>query len=649
MGRSDAINAKAIELGKQVLRMTTAAGAGHPSSALSIMQIVVTLMHEVMRWDPADPWNLANDRLVLSEGHAVPAVYAAYADLGGLVGKDRKSARKLMPEDLNTLREVHSVLDGHPNPAEGFPFFDAATGSLGQGLSVAAGLAIAARLAKSDRRIYTLIGDGESREGQIWEAMDLIAERKLTSVAAIFNCNGQGQSDYVSKQQSLEALAAKAEAFGWRAVTIDGHDPEAIKTTLESASTGDRPLAVIARTRKGNGCDLLLDKSNHGKPVPAAKLEEAIAELDSMYGKLGVPRRVEMKLAPPGPAKAANVLGDKRDFAPVDFATAMNQAGLEGALAKGQLATRRAYGAALVALGAADPRVVALDGDVRNSTYSLMFMEKFPDRFVECKIAEQNMVSTAAGMAAAGYVPFVSTFAKFFSRAYDQIEMAQISRANIKLVGSHAGISLASDGPSQMSLQDVAYFRSASESDDGYGRPACVSFQPADAVATYHCTVLMVRHPGMCYMRTHRPDVALLYKPDTRFEIGGSHVLAEGNAITLVSSGYMVHVCKRAMEELAAAGVRCTLIDAYSFPLRGAPILAAAAKTANRILTVEDNYIGGLGGAVAEAAAEHGGVRVFSMTCRKIPKSARTTDEIMAYTGLSAGDVAQRVRSIVRE
>ncbi len=647
MGRSDAINAKSIELGKQVLRMTTAAGSGHPSSALSIMQIVVTLMHEVMRWDPADPWNLGNDRLVLSEGHAVPAVYAAYADLGGMVGKDRKSARKLMVGDLNTLRETESVLDGHPNPAEGFPFFDAATGSLGQGLSVAAGLGIAARLAKSDRRIYTLIGDGESREGQIWEAMDLIAERKLTNVVAIFNCNGQGQADYVSKQQSAESLAAKAEAFGWRAVTIDGHDPEVIKTTLESASSSDRPLAVIARTRKGHGCDLLLDKSNHGKPVAAAKLEEAIAELDSMYGKLGVVRGADT-IAPPSPKKMLDSAQARKDVVPVDFTTAMKQAGLDGAMAKGQLATRRAYGAALVALGGADPRVVALDGDVRNSTFSEMFMEKFPDRFVECKIAEQNMVSTAAGLAAAGYVPFVSTFAKFFARAYDQIEMAQITRANIKMVGSHAGISLAADGPSQMSLQDVAYFRSASESDDGYGHPACVSFNPSDSVAAYHCTWLMARHPGMCYMRTHRPDVALLYKPDTRFEIGGSHVLSEGNAITLVSAGYMVHVCKKAMEELASAGINCTLIDAYSFPLRSAPILAAAAKTTNKILTVEDNYIGGLGGAVAEAAAEHGGVRVWSMTCRKIPKSARTTDQIMAYAGLSTADVMNRVRAIIR-
>jgi transketolase len=216
------------------------------------------------------------------------------------------------------------------------------------------------------------------------------------------------------------------------------------------------------------------------------------------------------------------------------------------------------------------------------------------------------------------------------------------------MVGSHAGISLAADGPSQMSLQDVAYFRSASETDDGFGHPACVSFHPSDAVAAYHCTWLMANHRGMCYMRTHRPEVALLYKPDMPFEVGGSHVLAEGDAITLVSAGYMVHVCKKAMEELAAAGVRCTLIDAYSFPLNCAPILAAAAKAGAKILSVEDNYAGGLGGAVAEAAAAQGHVRVWSMTCRKIPKSAKSTDEIMTYCGLSAADVAKRVRELIR-
>ena len=644
------IHHKCIELDKEVLRMTTTAGSGHPSSALSIMHIVLTLMHEVMHFDPADPWHLGNDRLVLSEGHAVPAIYAAYADLGGVVGKDRSSARALRLADLSTLREVDSPLDGHPNPAEGFPFFDAATGSLGQGLSVGAGLAVAARMAGIDKQIYVIIGDGESREGQIWEAMDFITDNRLTNVVPIFNCNGQGQADHVSKQQSPETLAAKAQAFGWRVTTIDGHDPQAIHSALKHPEQRERPLALIARTIKGWGCPLLQDQSNHGKPVPADRLEAACGELDAMRQTLGIdgatatedaPCLVEIATPP-----AAQRL-PRRTIEMPDFRDAIQRAGFDGALAKGKLATRRAYGAALFALGEADARIVALDGDVSNSTFSNILGRKHPDRFIECKIAEQNMVSVAVGLSAAGYVPFVSTFAKFLARAYDQIEMAQISRANIKIVGSHAGVSLAADGPSQMSLHDVAYFRSASLADNGFGSPVCISFHPSDAVAAYRCTALMANHDGMCIMRTHRPDVPVLYSPETRFEIGGSHVIVEGDALTVVAAGYMVHVCKEVVEQLAGQGIRCTLIDAYGFPLNAEPILTAAGKSGNRVLCVEDNYIGGVGGAVAEAAAARGDVRVESMSCRRIPKSAKTPADILAYVGLSTADIMAKIRQMI--
>ncbi len=639
------VHGRCVELGKEVLRMTTAAGSGHPSSALSIMHIVVTLMHDVMRYDPADPWHDGNDRLVLSEGHAVPAVYAAYADVGGAVGCNRAEAKTLAVADLVTLREVDSPLDGHPNPAEGFPFFDAATGSLGQGLSVGAGLAVAARKRKIDKQIYVIIGDGESREGQIWEAMDFVVDHGLTNVVAIFNCNGQGQADYVSRQQSAEALAAKAIAFGWNAVTIDGHDPEAVRAALAGPGDREKPLAVIARTKKGWGCASIQDRSNHGKPVPADRLDAACAELDAMKAELGATAAADdgVKLAAPVGAEAM----PSGQISPGGFEAAIKNASLDGALAKGKLATRRAYGAALLALAEADPRIVALDGDVSNSTFADVLGGKHPERFVECKIAEQNLFSAAAGMAAAGFIPFASTFAKFIARGYDQLEMAQITRANIKIVGSHAGISLAADGPSQMSLQDVAYFRSAAHADNGSGQPACVSFHPSDAVSAYHCCTLMANHVGMCYMRTHRPDIPLLYSPDTAFEIGGSHVLAEGDALTIVSAGYMVHLCKQAVEALAADGIKCTLVDAYSFPLNGRPILAAAAQTGSRILCVEDNYAGGLGSAVAEIAAGQGNVRVESMTCGRIPKSAKSPEAIMEYVGLSPKDIQARAKQMI--
>ncbi|MFQ5411368.1 MAG: transketolase [Phycisphaerae bacterium] len=644
MSFNDFVHNKCIELGKEVVRMTTAAGSGHPSSALSILHIVVTLMHDVMRHDPADPWHPGNDRLVLSEGHAVPAVYAAYADLGGVVGKDLASARPLRLADLATLREADSPLDGHPNPAEGFPFFDAATGSLGQGLSVGAGLALAARTRGIDRQIYVIIGDGESREGQIWEAMDFVTDHYLKNVVAIFNCNGQGQADYVSECQSAKALIAKAEAFDWNVMPVHGHDPESIRTILANPEERVRPLAVIAMTQKGWGCESLMDQSNHGKPVSADRLDAALGELDTVRTLLKVDSsETAPELSPPSPASSF----ERVSISMPPFEVAIERAGLASQLAKGKMATRRAYGAALLAIAEVDPRIVALDGDVCNSTFSQILAKKHPERFVECKIAEQNMISVAAGMAATGFIPFVSTFAKFVSRAYDQIEMVQITRANIKVVGSHAGVSLAADGPSQMSLQDVAYFRSAGRADNGCGRPACVTFQPCDAVSAYHCTALMASHEGLCYMRTHRPDVPLIYPPETRFEIGGSHVLAEGDVLTIVTCGYMVHVCRQAVESMAMAGLKCGLIDAYSFPLDAGPILSAARRTGNRLLCVEDNYIGGLGSAVAEAAAAAGDVRVESMTCRRIPKSAKTPAAIVAYVGLSPKDIEAAARGLI--
>ncbi|MFO0973353.1 MAG: transketolase C-terminal domain-containing protein [Phycisphaerae bacterium] len=299
----------------------------------------------------------------------------------------------------------------------------------------------------------------------------------------------------------------------------------------------------------------------------------------------------------------------------------------------------------------ADERIVAFDGDVSNSTFADVLARAMPERFFECKIAEQNMVSAAVGAAAAGYVPFVSSFAKFLSRAYDQVEMAQIGRANIKLVGSHAGISLAADGPSQMSLHDVAYFRAAGGADDGRGQPVCLSFQPADAVAAYHCTALMAEHAGLCYMRTHRPDVPLLYAPETAFRAGGFHVLAGGGggeALTLVSAGYMVHVCKQALAGLAESGIRCALVDAYSLPLDADPLLQLAEVSGGRVLVVEDNYVGGLADAVAAAAARTGRVRVHALTCRRIPKSARTPEETLDSVGLSPAHIAARVIEVVR-
>ncbi len=661
-------------LGQHVLRMTTAAGSGHPSSGLSLGHIVVELMYHRMQFDPADPWNPCADRLVLSEGHAVPIVYAAYADIAGVVGTSKAKARPLTVDDLTTLRERGSVLDGHPNPAEGFPFFDAATGSLGQGLSVAGGLALAARLDGIDKRIYVLMGDGESREGQVWEAMDFIVDHKLTNVCAVFSANGEGQAGYVSQQQSAKSLAAKAAAFGWEVCEIDGHDPAQISAAFDRVGGSDKPVAVVARTVKGWGVDTLLDGNWHGKPLPANLLDKGIAELEATARKLGTSisaagwkrdgkTPVENRCHTGSPVENRCHTGSPVEDrchtgSPVEnrghtglkmppFAEAMEAAGLSADLAKKKIATRVAYGAALVAAGKLDPCVVSIDGDVSNSTYANMFEKSQPQRFFEGKIAEQNVISVAVGLGAGGKIPFASSFAKFLARGYDQVEMASITRANVKLVGSHSGVSLAADGPSQMSLQDMAYFRSMTRVEARPGQPACIIFHPADPICAYRCVEMMINHDGLCYLRTHRPAAAFLYAVDETFQPGVCKQLRQGPKLTLVSSGYMLHTVLAAAEELRAAGIECNVFDAWCFPLNAQPILNAAAKSGGVILTVEDNYIGGLHAELAEAAAEAGDIRVHGMTCRRIPKSTQTSDEAFELVGVGRADIVSNAKSLL--
>lgn len=649
MVQSAAVHEKAITLARLVVRMTSLAGSGHPSSALSLAHIVAYLMYHEMRWDPHDPGDPAADRLVLSEGHAVPIIYAALADLGAVVGKDPARRKRLTVDDLDQLRALESPLDGHPNPAEGVPFFDAATGSLGQGLSVAAGLALAARLDGSPRRVFCLVGDGESREGQIWEAVDFAAERGLTNLCAVFNCNGEGQAGPVSPQQSAERLAQKLTAFGWRVASIDGHDPEQIAESLRAFGGTDRPLALVARTVKGWGVEALQKGNWHGKPLPEAELATANAQLDALAARrVSGPERLGRPSPPPAGFQRAIPRVDPRELRWPDFEEALRSAGLGAALEKGALSTRRAYGVALKIAGDLLPQVLCLDGDVSNSTFSEMFGRAHPDRFIECKIAEQNMISLAAGLSAAGFLPFVNTFSKFLARAYDQIEMANISRANLRLVGSHSGISLAADGPSQMSLPDLGFFRAfTTVRGDDRQSPLCWVYHPADAVAAYHCTRLLTTHTGMVYMRTHRPDVPLIYAPETRFEPGGFHVLVSGDELAVIAAGYMVHVARQAVAALAKQNRRAALIDAYCLPIDAERLVDTLRRCGATALVVEDNYGGGLGAAVAEIAARAGGLTVQTLACQRIPKSARTAEQILDYCGLGAGQIADHALALL--
>lgn len=643
MSFQTAIHRKAVQLAKLSVEMTTAAGSGHPSSALSLAHLVTVLMYHQMRWDPKDPWNPASDRLVLSAGHAVPIIYAAYADLGGMIvplGKSREQARPMTREDAMSLRAIESPIDGHPNPRLGFPFFDAATGSLGQGLSVGAGLGVAAKMDELDRMIYVIIGDGESREGQIWEACDFLVEQALTDVVPIFNCNELGQSDYVSAQQSAETTARKLEAYGFVARIIDGHDPQQIKSALDELPVirnGKRPLALVARTVKGWGADAEQGTGKHGTPVKKDKLKDVLAQLDQTAKDLGAAGgKDDFDLKIPAPSKSAAATAGPKAIKLPPFVEALKAVGLDKDFDAGKpIATRRAYGAALLALGQADQRVVALDADVKNSTYSEWFAKKMPERFVECRIAEQNMMSAAAGLAAAGKIPFVSTFAKFVMRGYDQIEMAIISGANIKITGSHAGVTLAADGPSQMSLPDVAFFRSFCHARNYDGEPAVRYFFPADAVSCYRIMELMANVHGCCYLRTLRADTAPLYKPDETFEVGGFKVLREGKDVCFVAAGYMVHECLKAADELKKSGKSATVVDAYSFPLKAADIFKIAEQSGGKLVTVEDNYTGGLDAELAAAITSAGAsVRNHPVYVTRIPKSGREPSEVLDYSGV---------------
>ena len=646
-----AVHAKAIQLCHSSLDMCAEAGSGHPTSAMSLSHLVTVLLYHNMRWVPDHARYPTSDRLVLSEGHSVPIIYAAFADIGAVVGKSDEDRRPLRPADLKTLRDADSVLDGHPNPREGFPFFDAATGSLGHGLSVAAGLGVAALRDETDRRVYCIIGDGESREGQIWEAVDFIVDFKLTNVLPIFNCNGYGQADKVSPQQSPDRLAKKLEAAGLTVRVIDGHNPDAIRDAFDAFAKLDDnvpPMAVIAKTIKGWGAASIQGGGWHGKPPTGEKLRQAKEELNATA--IGLTSALagsdELRIYPPAEHKPK----PKAYREAMTFTEAMNTYDMAMTLKTGKFAPRKAYGLALRALGHANPDVYALDGDVRNSTFAEWFAndKELRDRYVECKIAEQNMFSVAAGLSAAGKIPFCSTFAKFVTRGYDQIELAIISGANIKIVGTHSGITPASDGPSQMALPDVAWFRSWTTMKDHRGNPGVYLLQPTDAYAAYALTIAMAEYQGACYMRAARPDVEFLYDEKTVFNLGDFEVLTQGRDLLIVSSGWMVHECNKALDALDKAGIDATLVDLYSLPFDHDKLLDLANSNGGYILTVEDNYGGGIGSAVADAVTASGdGFTIEQLHVRRIPKSARTEEDELSVLELDHAAIARKAASML--
>jgi transketolase len=606
MARIDDLRKIATRLRIHSLRMTTAAGSGHPTTCLSAADLAACLFFSEMRWSTKDPNDPASDEFVLSKGHAAPLLWAVYAEAG------------VIPlESLLGLRKITSDLEGHPTPR--MPWVKAATGSLGQGLSVGAGLALGQRLDKSPARTFVLLGDGECAEGQVWEAAAAASHWKLRNLCAVVDVNRLGQSDPTMHQHDLAALKRKFAAFGWDAVVVDGHRIDKVLAALKTVGKKGRPTVLLARTLKGKGVSFVEDRNGwHGKPLKADELARALEELGCLPDVDA--RRLLRK---PKPFRR------KRIEAPADFPrTAYTE----------KTATRLAYGNALLSLAKVNPLVVAIDGDVKNSTYADKFFEAFPGRAFQSYIAEQNMVGVAMGLAIKGYLPFLATFAAFLTRAHDQIRMAAYSFANIKLCGSHVGVSIGEDGPSQMGLEDLAMFRPI---------PGCVVLYPSDAVASEACVAAVAAHKGLAYIRTSRPATPLLYPAGEAFPIGGSKVLrkADGDAVTVVAAGITVHEALKAAEALKKEGLGLRIIDAYSVkPLDEGTILREARATGGRVVVVEDHYsAGGLGEAVAEALA--GQARIRHLCIRELPRSGKP-DELLERYGISASHIARAAREM---
>ena len=602
------------DLGQQLrvdsVRCSTAAGSGHPTSSMSAADLIAVLLARHFVYDWEHPDQSANDHLIYSKGHASPLCYAMF-----------KAAGAIGDEELLTFRKFGSRLEGHPTPA--IPWVDVATGSLGQGMPIAVGVALAGRyLDKLPFHVWALCGDSEVAEGSIWEGIDKAGHYRLGNFTAIFDVNRLGQRGETEFGWRVEVYQRRAEAFGAHAVVIDGHDIEQIDAALrEARQASDRPTVIVARTIKGKGVTEIENKDGwHGRALPPDLAERAIAELGGIRNvvvETARPEPVQLQRPPAGEVQLPRYeKGDK-------------------------VATRKAYGDALVALGAR-PEVVAMDGEVSNSTHADEFAKAYPDRFFEMYIAEQMLISAAVGMSVRGYVPFASTFAAFFTRAYDFIRMAGISEVDIRLVGSHAGVEIGQDGPSQMALEDLAAMRAVHGSTVLY---------PSDPNSAVRLTAAMADTRGISFLRTTRGAYPVLYGPDESFPVGSSKVLRSTphDQVALMGAGVTVHNCLAAAEELAADGIAARVIDLYSVkPVDVETLRAASAVTGGHLLVAEDHYPqGGLGAAVMEALAlEERPPRIAHCAVRGLPTSG-TPQELMEAAGISGPRIAAAARELI--
>ncbi|MFI1364033.1 transketolase [Streptomyces griseochromogenes] len=608
--------AELAELGQQLrvdsVRAAAAAGSGHPTSSMSAADLMAVLLAHHLRYDFERPEHPANDRFVLSKGHASPLLYSAY-----------KAAGVIDDGELLTFRKLGSRLEGHPTPRR-VPWVETATGSLGQGLPVGVGIALAGkRLDRSGYRVWVLCGDSELAEGSVWEAAEHAGYEHLDNLVTIVDVNRLGQRGPTRHGHDLDAYARRFQAFDWHTIEIDGHDVDAIDQAYgEALSTTGQPTVILARTLKGKGVAAVQDREGlHGKPLPEP--EEAVAELG---GRRGAHVTVG---EPPAAAVLRSVTTEVLRlprYGPGD-----------------EVATRDAFGKALAALGTARGDIVALDGEVGDSTRTELFAKEHPDRFFECYIAEQQLVAAAVGMAVRGWVPYASTFAAFFTRAHDFVRMASISGSGINLVGSHAGVAIGQDGPSQMGLEDLAMFRSV------YGSTV---LYPCDANQTARLVAEMAALDGIRYLRTSRGASPVIYGPDEEFPVGGSKVLrsSEEDRLTVVAAGVTVHEALAAAERLAEDGIAVRVIDLYSVKPVDEQTLSRAAEETGCLVTVEDHHEqGGLGDAVAEAFGDGRPVpRLVRLAVRIMPGSAAPDQQLHA-AGIDAVSIEAAAKTLVEE
>jgi transketolase len=607
----DEVRELAAQLRVDSIRCSTAAGSGHPTSSMSAADVMAVLMARHLQYDWQRPDDPANDHLIFSKGHASPLLYAVF-----------KAAGVVSDEELMTgYRQFGSRLQGHPTPV--LPWVDVATGSLGQGLPDGVGVALAGKfLDELPYRVWVLCGDSETAEGSVWEALDKAAYYGLRNLTVIVDVNRLGQRGPTELGWDVESYVRRVEAFGCQALAIDGHDLDAIDRAFTEASNAERPTVILARTRKGRGFEEIEDREGwHGKPLPADMAERAIVELGG-----------ERHLTVTGRRPA---VGEPRAWTDGQVSLPRYELG-------DKIATRKAFGQALAAVGARG-HVVALDGEVDNSTYLEDFAKAHPDRYFEMFIAEQQLVASAVGLSVRGYIPFGATFAAFLTRAHDFIRMAAISQADIRLSGSHAGVEIGPDGPSQMALEDLAMMRAVHGSTVLY---------PSDATSAAYLTGQMADRPGVVYLRTTRGAYPVLYGPDETFPVGGSKVLRSSvdDKVTLIGAGVTLHNCLAAADELAADGIRARVLDLYSVkPIDTQALLDAAVETGDRLVVAEDHYpAGGLGSAVLDALSEAGHpARIIHLAVRDLPTSG-TPAELMAAAGISPGHIAEAARAALR-